>query len=155
MPRYSEGTPKIKDRRFVNEYIKHGNGTQAALYAYTSNPKSAAATAYNKLHQPKIQQAIKEALLAEGLTPQYVANKRKALLDKTFEGIEQGDIKLSEQGIYKNLEAIDRMLVMGERQGGNSLHVHMNLKPLSEVKAHAKELDGYFKGILEDGDIVE
>jgi len=49
----------IKQDRFVREYVKHGNGTQAALAAgYTSHVPAAAVQASQNLQKPKIAEEV-------------------------------------------------------------------------------------------------
>jgi phage terminase small subunit len=89
--------PKLtkKQRIFVKEYIKEENGQKAALKAYnidskhgTKDPENVArAIASQNLIKLNVKQAIeiqqkslKEALLAEGITPEYLAGKVNVLL---------------------------------------------------------------------------
>jgi hypothetical protein len=59
----------VKQRRFVAEYCRSGNGTQAALAAYdTNDPGTAHAIASENLRKPAIQDAVNELLDAEGLS---------------------------------------------------------------------------------------
>lgn len=61
----------IKQKLFVKKYLENGgNGTQAALAVYdTDDSNVAAAISSENLRKPNIQQAIKQALEAEGLSP--------------------------------------------------------------------------------------
>ena len=59
----------MKQRRFVAEYARSGNGTQAALVAYdTADPHTAHSIASENLRKPAIQDAVAELLDAEGLS---------------------------------------------------------------------------------------
>jgi hypothetical protein len=59
----------VKQRRFVAEYTRSGNGTQAALMAYdTDDPHTAHSIASENLRKPAIQDAVAELLDAEGLS---------------------------------------------------------------------------------------
>jgi len=54
-------TPTLKQRRFVTEYLKTGNGTQSALKAYdTEDPNTAHAIASENLRKPTIRTLIEE-----------------------------------------------------------------------------------------------
>lgn len=70
---------KLKQKLFVKKYIeKNGNGTQAALEVYNvKNASSAAATASRLLRNVNIQQAIRQALEASGLTPESISEYLK------------------------------------------------------------------------------
>lgn len=52
-----------KEKGFVKDYIKTGNGTQSALNNYdTESENVAGVIAYENIRKPKIQSAIQEAL---------------------------------------------------------------------------------------------
>lgn len=61
----------FKQKTFIKRYIENaGNGTRAALEVYdTNDPNVAAVISSENLRKPNIQQAIHQALEAEGLTP--------------------------------------------------------------------------------------
>lgn len=86
--------PKLtrKQRVFVDEYVKTGNGTEAAKKAYDVDPNAksnvAAAIASEILTYPNVvegvevaQQSLKKALIEGGITPKVIATKVKVLLD--------------------------------------------------------------------------
>jgi hypothetical protein len=59
----------VKQRRFVAEYVRSGNGTRAALAAYdTDDAGTAHAIASENLRKPAIQEAVAELLDAGGLS---------------------------------------------------------------------------------------
>jgi len=64
-----------KQTKFTDEFIKNGqNGTQAVLKAYdTDDEQSAASLAYKNLNNPKIAEAIKNALSKKGITTEKIA----------------------------------------------------------------------------------
>jgi hypothetical protein len=65
----SRSALSVKQRRFVAEYARSGNGTQAALIAYdTDDPHTAHSIASENLRKPAIQDAVGEFLDAEGLS---------------------------------------------------------------------------------------
>lgn len=55
--------PSLKQQIFVNEYIKTGNGTQAALKAYeTTSENTANVIAVENLRKPMVQQLVDRQL---------------------------------------------------------------------------------------------
>lgn len=69
----------LRQGQFVKKYIeKKGNGTQAALEVYdVKNANVAHSIASENLRKPAIQQKIREALEAKGLTPESIAEYLK------------------------------------------------------------------------------
>lgn len=80
-----------KERGFVQDYVLTENGTQSALKNYdTENHKTASVIASENLGKPRIQAAIletqktlKQALIENGVTPEYIAKKVNVLLTAT------------------------------------------------------------------------
>ncbi len=74
----------LKQKRFVNEYIKDGNGTQAILKAgYNTTPKVAGVLGSENLTKPNIKEAIDKALQDNKVTPTYIISRFKDISDKT------------------------------------------------------------------------
>jgi hypothetical protein len=68
----------MKQKMFVKEYIKSGNGSAAVRSVY--NTKHGAEIAYKLTHQPKIQSAIQDALLAANLDEGYASGVLKEII---------------------------------------------------------------------------
>ena len=65
----SRSALSVKQRRFVAEYVRSGNGTEAALVAYnTDDARTAHAIASENLRKPAIQEAVADLLDAGGLS---------------------------------------------------------------------------------------
>ena len=64
----------LKQRKFVQEYIKHeGNGTRAALEAYNVKDKTVASTIANEnLNKPYLVDSIELALKKQGITDETI-----------------------------------------------------------------------------------
>lgn len=61
MPKLSK--PSLKQQKFVNEYIRTGNGTQAALKAYeTTDYMTANAIAVENLQKPLVQELVNQKI---------------------------------------------------------------------------------------------
>ncbi len=68
----------IKQEMFVKKYIETGSGTESAAQVYdVKNRNVAAATASRLLRNVNIQQKIREALEATGLTPESISEYLK------------------------------------------------------------------------------
>lgn len=72
----------LRQKLFVKKYIeKNGNGTQAVLETYnTTDPNVAGAISSENLRKPSIQQAIRQALDAKGLSPDVIVDALKTNL---------------------------------------------------------------------------
>ncbi len=100
-----------KEKIFVDEFARTGNGTQSALKAYeikSDNPENVAGViALENLRKPKIAKAVevvqstlKSALINQGVTPEKVALKVDELLD-------------AQSPIYKNNNATKMVELVG------------------------------------------
>lgn len=84
MPAPSNGqllTPK--EGKWVKKYMESGNGTEAALEVYDVKSKANAESISKQLKKkPRIQLALRKAFEDEGITPAYIANKLKSIIDE-------------------------------------------------------------------------
>lgn len=136
-------------KMFVNEYAKHGNGTQAVLSSYdTSNPKSAKVIASKLLDIPKVAAAVevrrktlKQALIEQDMTEDEIARRVKMLLDaKDVEG--NPDYSAIDKGI-KHAITIYGVIDPSERPAGtaniyNFIFSEEGRAKVSEVEAEIK-----------------
>jgi len=97
----------IKQQRFVKEYIKNGNGMQAAIKAGYSK-KTSGEMAYENLNKPQIKLKIEKIMSKEaeelGLNAKYVLEKLKKFSESDCEKIAPT--------ILKSIELIGRHLKM-------------------------------------------
>lgn len=82
MPKHKGGrdpnTLTLKETKFVAEYIKTGNKSEAARRSYdVKNTHSAEVLARNVSRKPRVAQAIQHALTKAGLTPDTIADALK------------------------------------------------------------------------------
>jgi len=82
----------VKQRKFIKKYIEtKGNGTQAALEAYdTDKPNVANAIAVENLQKPTVKEAIEQALIKLGLTPEWILDKHKKIATSQIIETESG-----------------------------------------------------------------
>ncbi|MDQ3816098.1 MAG: terminase small subunit [Acidobacteriota bacterium] len=73
----------VKQKTFIKEYIANeGNGTLAALKSYdTDDYATANAIAVENLQKPSIKEAIEQALVKLELTPEWILNKHKTIVE--------------------------------------------------------------------------
>lgn len=72
----------IKQRKFLKEYVRTGNGTKAALKAYdTTDEKTAESIASENLSKPVVKAALLRAQRKAGITDEYLARKLKEKLE--------------------------------------------------------------------------
>lgn len=70
----------LKQERFVTEYLKSGNATDAADKAgYKQGRQSLAVQAYENLRKPNIRKAIEQALTHAEITPEWILLQYKEL----------------------------------------------------------------------------
>ena len=73
----------IKQRKFIKEYIaRDGNGEKSALAVYdTTDPNTARNIASENLTKPNVREKIEEALVKLELTPEWILNKHKKIVE--------------------------------------------------------------------------
>ena len=72
----------LKQKRFVEHYLKSGNGTEAAKlagYKDSDGRVTLATQAYQNLRNPQIQKAIEQALVITEVTPEWIVNEFKKI----------------------------------------------------------------------------
>lgn len=80
--------PKLtaKQKVFVNTYIRTRNGTKSSLAVQPNQTyQSAAVTASRTLNNANVQQAIDNALMAQGATPEFAVSVLKEVADQKDE----------------------------------------------------------------------
>ena len=139
-----------KERGFVESYVETENGTQSALKHYdVANAKVAGVIAVENLAKPSIQQAIevkrkslKEALIAQGITEDYLADRVGVLLKATDEKGKE-DYTAIDKGL-KHATSIYGVIDPGKAEGGNTYNFLFN----AEAQADIKELEEKIKAKL-------
>ena len=137
-----------QDKKFIDEYVEHGNGTKAAKKAFEIvDPNYAGVKAHETLRNPKIINAIEEALSddvlakvhSEGLEANKVISANITYGDadeKTNDFIEIPDhatrAKFLDMG-YK---------VKGRYAAEKHLTVNVDLEVSDDIKDLAKKLNG-------------
>lgn len=138
----------LKQKKFVKEYLKTGNGTQAALQVYdTQDPHTAQAIASENLSKPVIKDQIDEALAKNGITPQLITDQIKGLAIKEVDKI-SGDVKLKAN--------IELLKLMGAYPGSKHANLNINLKgnikdlKFNEIKEELKVIDSELEEVMEE-----
>lgn len=144
-----------KAKAFVDEYVKTGNGTQAALKAYDIKGKHpekiASAMATENLNKPSIADAIathrktlKQALIDRGIDEDYLAQKVDVLLtamtptgDKDFTAIDKG---LKHATVIYGVQDPDAP----QKNGGNTYNFIFS----PEVQSEVQEIEARIKAKL-------
>ena len=103
----------VKQRRFVHEYLRTGNGTAAALVAYdTRDPRTASVIATETLGRPSVQAAVAELLDEGGLSDRklgeihahYLALYRSDDPAEKALGLKALDMAYRLKGAYRTLD---------------------------------------------------
>jgi len=107
----SRGLTK-KEKGFVKDYVKTGNGTQSALKNYdTQDEDTAGVIASQNLGKPKIQRAI-----AERLPDDLLEEKHLPLLHKTETECDSEGVLISEE---IDVQAVSKGLAMAYKVKGS------------------------------------
>lgn len=130
-----------KERGFVESYVETENGTQSALKHYdVANAKVAGVIAVENLAKPSIQHAIevkrkslKEALIAQGITEVYLADRVGVLLKATNEK-GQEDYTAIDKGL-KHATSIYCVVDPQKSEGGNTYNFLFSPETQADIKA--------------------
>lgn len=130
-----------KERGFVESYVETENGTQSALKHYdVANAKVAGVIAVENLAKPSIQHAIevkrkslKEALIAQGITEDYLADRVGVLLKATNEK-GQEDYTAIDKGL-KHATSIYGVVDPQKSEGGNTYNFLFSPETQADIKA--------------------
>jgi len=152
----------IRQRKFIREYLRTGNATQAALAAYNVSKRNAANLGYLLLHKnEKIKNALEKALEEEELNESYAVKKLKKVIDYGETSLE--DIKPSD--LLRALEMFFRLKgYLGKERKEMQLPQEEKAKKMTvkELMAELKRLDESQKMLLEfikdgaeEGEIVD
>ena len=117
-----------KQRGFVKDYVKTGNGTQSALNNYdTKDYMTANQIAIDNLQKPIIQKAI-----AERLPDDLLEEKHLALLNKTEKKYNsEGDLiseEIDTNAVSKGLDMAYK--VKGTYAPDKNININMNVKSI-------------------------
>lgn len=133
-----------KQKKFVKEYIKDENGTQAALKAYdTKDNPTARAIASENLTKPNIINAIKT--IADSIPNELVIEKHIALLNKMEKKYDsEGNVISEEIDVQAVKAGVDMTYKLkGAYAPEKSVNLNLNgdIIPSEELEGLAKELN--------------
>ena len=74
----------LKQKRFVTEYIRTGNASQAVRAAgyNTTDVQTITSIAYENLRKPDIHKAVTKALTKQELTPDWVLDQIRSIVNE-------------------------------------------------------------------------
>lgn len=141
-------TLTLKQLKFTKAYINNGgNGTQAALEAYDTNPQSARQIASDNLTKPDIRQTIEKALTENGLTPHEITKEIKDIATRSVEKV-SADTKLR--------ASIELLKLWGAYPGSKHTNLNLSIKgdvnkmSYKDAKETLKKLRETNSGLLQD-----
>lgn len=142
-----------KQRGFVKDYLKTGNGTQAALKNYdTKDINTAAVIAVENLSKPKIVKSIEDALPEELLAERHLEllNKRDTYRwyedVKDIDGKNVIDVIPHEIDLGVEVQAVTKGLDMAYKLKGKyapekTITLNVEVAPAEKVKALADKMN--------------
>ena len=156
MPRINGLTPRdFKFLQVVIRQIKETgkvNLTKAGLEAFnTQNPKTASVVASQTLENPNIQEQIKQAFIANGLTLETISENLGYYANKRAEKVG------AEASIKANVELLKLLNAYpGQKKTTVSLSMKANLNKMgfNELKAEMGKVDEELKRVM-DGEVVK
>lgn len=128
-----------KEKGFVKDYAKTGNGVESALANYdTKDYSTAGVIAHENLKKPKIQQALEEALPAELLTEVH----REGLLATKPYFNTVGEKVAEDADYHVRAKYLDMAYKRkGDYAPDRSVSVTINAEPSDRIKQIAHELN--------------
>lgn len=140
-PKKKEKKLSKQDLIFVEKVVKENNLTKAAQESYKmSNPRSAAVKAQRMLTNDNVveaievkRQSLKEALISEGITEKYLAQKVNVLLTATNEK-GQEDYTAIDKGL-KHATNIYGVVEAPKSEGGNTYNFLFSPETQADIKA--------------------
>ena len=140
------------ERKYVREYVKHGNSTKAAEAGYPNQKKKHIQKQGAKvLARPQVKRAILEALEKQGVTDDYIAESLKKNID-------------SGVGVDANANTANRALeiavklkesVVNKSKSSLSMYLFADIKDANSEKILEKraKLNKFFNNIIEGEEI--
>lgn len=155
-PRIRESIKKIrrrkltlKQKKFVIEYLKHGNATEAARIAYDGKEKFNSNLGHTILNMPKVQRALDIALKKMNLDEDFAVEALKNIIDA-------GSQNLSAATPANALKGIEMFLKVKGYLGNNndkiledSVEEVANKMTAKEIREGLEKLDEQQRKIFE------
>ena len=133
----------IKQKRFVRGYLKHGNGTQAALDAYdTDVRKEASVIASENLKRENVQEFMKKVLDDVGLTDENLADSLEKIVRASTTRKSLKNVKVADglRGLELAYRVRDRFLAEKKRIVKSTISMKLESKSEEELKVILKDL---------------
>jgi hypothetical protein len=157
MPKQSPAYQKVnpRERKFVKEYVKHGNLGEAVKESYNPKTKQSASSMGSQIiKRPRVQRAIIEAMQEQNITPDWLLSKKKTLINQGMRQLPNQ--RVSPETLNKTLDSMFKLYATAgvSIQHNSQLHLHLHEKTRGEVLAKRNEYSDYFNEIL-DGETVK
>lgn len=151
----------LKQKKFVREYLLHGNATEAARVAYDGKEKNKTRVGYATLHMPKIQNAINRALKAAKLDEDFAMHALRDIIDAGSKNLAEAKPGNALKGIEMFLKIKGILGEKGRSDDGDDpekIANQMTTKQLQEelrkIDEQQKKLFEIMKGGAEEGEVV-
>ncbi len=151
----------IKQRKFVNQYVKTGVAKNAVLTAYDTSEKNACSMGTVLLKKEKIQNAIDVALAKAGFDEDFAAGTLKTVveegkmnLDKTRPSDVISALKLYHQ-IKGDVGDKNKSQTKQLRDQLRDMSIGKLKEKLDELNKRQEKLTMYLENKIEEGEVVD
>ena len=137
----------IKQRKFISEYVKTGNGTQSALTAYKTTPMTAANIASENLNKPQIVEEIDRILKVNNFSLEENIKSVASI------AVQKPETRITADQILKaNLELLR---LRGADLGRRTQHTSFSLKAELSNMSYSELLASYKKKDKEIQELID
>ena len=139
----------FKQKRFVVEYLKHGNATEAARVAYDGKEKFNSNLGHTILNIPKVQRALDIALKKMNLDEDFAVEALKNIIDAGSKNIVDATPANALKGIEMFLKVKGYLGNKKDKTLEDTIEQVANKMTANELKAGLKKLDEQQRKIFE------
>jgi len=136
----------LKQKKFINNYLKTGNAPEAALEAYdTKNRPSAQALGAQTLDLPEVQSEIDKALEKNGITLDKVTDRVQQMASWSPDKVSSDTVLKANIELLKLLKAYPDKV---QKHDTRSIKINLNSKDFKELIQLHKDKSSEIEDIL-------
>lgn len=150
MPKLSEAykAVDVKRKKFVTEYVKHGNLTQAMTTAYPRMKRTSAASLSSQMiKQPDIQAEIRKEMALQGVDMPAIIAKKKTLIAQGEQQLEHQTV--SPELFNKTLDSVIELWMKTGSVGQNQTTINIDNVNVTQLHQRRQQLKKWFDNIID------